>query len=119
MVVIGVDVLSRAIQMWSVEPRLGGGTALHAAIGLGSLLLLASFVRSSGGEEGKPGFLYNISVLLTLLIASLVVGMLSFFIDEYEGRLNYSAYDPVLRSSQTKIDSVHSIVVTNIIAVSF
>jgi xanthine/uracil permease len=95
--VIGIDVLSRAIQMWSVEPRLGGGAALHAAIGFCSLLLLASFVRSSGSAEGKPPtFLYNISVLLTLVIASAAVGLLSFFVDEYEGRLNFSPYDPVL-----------------------
>ena len=94
--VIGIDVLSRAIQMWSVEPRLGGGAALHAVIGLGSLLLLASFVRSSGSEEGKPPtFIYNISVLLTLVIASAAVGLLSLFLDEYEGRLNFSPYDPV------------------------
>jgi xanthine/uracil permease len=94
--VIGIDVLSRAIQMWSVEPRLGGGAALHAAIGFGSLLLLASFVRSSGRDEGKPPrFVCNVSVLLTLVIASAAVSVLSYFIDEYEGRLNFSAHDPV------------------------
>ena len=38
--VIGIDVLSRAIQMWSVEPRLGGGAALHATIGFGSYFSL-------------------------------------------------------------------------------
>jgi xanthine/uracil permease len=93
--VIGIDVLSRAIQMWGVEPRQGGGAALHAAIGLGSLLLLASFVRSGGGEDGKPpSFVYNISVLLTLIIASAAVGLLSLFVDEFEGRLNFSPHDP-------------------------
>ena len=44
-----------------------------------ALLLLASFVRSGGGEDGKPpSFVYNISVLLTLIIASAAVGHACF-----------------------------------------
>lgn len=67
--VIGIDVLSRSMQMWSVEPRQGGGAALHAAIGLGSLLILASFIRVSQREPGKPpSFVYNISVSMKPII---------------------------------------------------
>lgn len=33
-------------------------------------------------------------VLLTLLIGSALVGVLSLFVDEYEGRLNFSPFDP-------------------------